>query len=388
MSMMEASHNKTNVLFLVPTLGRGGAETQLIDLVNNIDSTQFEKTLVVFDKNIDQVERVDKQNVNFHHIARISKYDLSIFRKIAVVIDENKINIIHCTLQISMLVAQISVLFAKNKPKIMVVIHTTVNVTKKYELADRLLYRYLMKRCQRIIFVCKNQAQYWGKKYPEIKRLSTVVYNGIDIEFFNRDNYISQGVLLKRRLSIPDMAPVICCIAGFRKEKGHQYLVDAFSRLPIDTYLLLVGDGVMRPDIETLVNEKKLTDRVVFLGELSDVRPVLAATDITVLASTAVETFSMAMLESMSMEVPMIATDIGGLSEAIIPEETGDLVPPKDVDALAKALLRYVYKKEHIASLGKNARALIVDKFSKETMVKETEKILADTTCQPIKTIR
>ncbi len=378
--MTTMGNNKKNVLFLVPTLGRGGAEAQLIDLVNNIDSTQFNKTLVVFDKNIDQVEQVDKQSIDFHHIARSSKYDFSIFRKIANLIDEKKIDVIHSTLQISMLVAKISVFFSKNKPKIIVVIHTTVNVTKKYELADRLLYRYLMRRCQRVIFVCKKQAQYWGKKYPEITRLSTVIYNGIDIDFFNRVDHIAQGELLKRKLNIPNMAPVICCIAGFRKEKGHQYLIDAFSSLPIDTYLLLVGDGVTRLGIETLVNEKKLTDRVIFLGELADVRPVLATTDVTVLASTAVETFSMAMLESMSMEVPMVATDIGGLSEAIIPEETGDLVPPKDVDALAKALLPYVNKQEHIASLGKNARALVIDKFSKDTMVKATEKILADAT--------
>lgn len=158
-------------------------------------------------------------------------------------------------------------------------------------------------------------------------------------------------------------------------EKGHKYLIEAFAQLTTGAYLLLVGDGVIRPSIERLVRENNLEDRVRFLGELSDVRTVLAATDVTVLASTS-ETFSMAMLESMSMAVPMIATDTGGLSEAIIPGETGDLVPPIDASALAKVLSRYVNKRDYTASMGRKARTLVVDKFSKKLMVQETEKVL------------
>ena len=158
-------------------------------------------------------------------------------------------------------------------------------------------------------------------------------------------------------------------------EKGHKYLIEAFAQLTTGAYLLLVGDGVIRPSIERLVRENNLEDRVRFLGELSDVRTVLAATDVTVLASTS-ETFSMAMLESMSMAVPMIATDTGGLSEAIIPDETGSLVPPLDANELAKVLSCFVSNRDYAASLGSRARKLVVEKFSKQSMVQETEKVL------------
>lgn len=369
--------NKQNVLFIVPSLNRAGAETQLVDLVNDIDSTRFNKTLVVFDKNIDQLIRLDKNSVDFYHIARSSKYDFSIFRKIAKLIDKKEINIIHCTLQISMLVAQIAVFFANKKPKVLVSIHTTVNFTKKNELADKLLYRYLMKRCERIIFVCKNQARYWGKRFPELKRSSVVIYNGINTDFFDKKDYITQGASLRQNLDIPDTAPIITCIAGFRKEKGHQYLIEAFEKLTQRAYLLLVGEGITRPFIESLVREKNIGSWVRFLGELSDVRPVLAETDVTVLASTS-ETFSMVMLESMSMAVPMIATDTGGMSEAIISGETGDLVLPLDSTSLAKALLPYVANREYAAKVGLRARAMVVKKFSKKLMVQETEKVLAE----------
>jgi len=153
---MQNNNQKQNILFIVPTLGRGGAETQLIDLVNAIDLIRFNKIIVAFDKNSEQLSRINSQTVDFYQYARASKYDISIFWKLARLIDEKEIDVIHCTIQVSMLVAQIAALLAKRKPKILVVIHTTVNVTKKYELADRLLYRYLMRRCQCIIFVCRK----------------------------------------------------------------------------------------------------------------------------------------------------------------------------------------------------------------------------------------
>lgn len=197
--MKKVKHNsKQNTLFIVPTLRRGGAETQLIDLVNDIDSTHFNKILLVFDKNIEQISRIDRQTVDFYQYARSNKYDISIFWKIARLIDDKEIDVIHCTIQVSMLVAQIAVLLARRKPKILLAIHTTVNFNKKYELADRLLYRYLMRHCQRIVFVCNKQAEYWVGKYSELKALSVVVYNGIDTDFFNRKDFVTQGILLKK----------------------------------------------------------------------------------------------------------------------------------------------------------------------------------------------
>ena len=374
---MQNNNQKQNILFVLPTLRRGGAETQLIDLVNAIDQSQFNKTILIFDKNIEQLSRINRQTVDFHQCSRSTKYDVSIFWKIAKLIDEKEIDVIHCTIQVSMLVAQMSALLAKRRPKILLAIHGTASFNRKYELADKYLYRYLMKYCQRILFVCRKQAEYWINKFPELEPLSVVIYNGVDTVFFNRQASIAQGLTLKQQLGILKDTPVITCIAGFRKVKGHQYLIDAFARLPSGVNLLLVGDGETKTLIEKQVKEKQLENRVKFLGELADVRPVLTITDVTVLSSKS-EAFSMAMLESMSMGVPMVATDTGGLAEAIIPGETGDLVPPKDVEALAKALSQYINNQDYSTNIGVKARSLVVEKFSKKNMVKVTEKVLLE----------
>jgi glycosyltransferase involved in cell wall biosynthesis len=94
------------------------------------------------------------------------------------------------------------------------------------------------------------------------------------------------------------------------------------------------------------------------------------------LASTAVETFSMAMLESMSMGVPVIATNIGGLKEAIIPGENGMLVPPGDPVALCRAMQEAAENRERFAAYGIRARQLVIANFSVNAMAKATETIL------------
>jgi glycosyltransferase involved in cell wall biosynthesis len=257
-------------------------------------------------------------------------------------------------------------------------IHTTVNVTRRFELFDQVLYRRLIAKCRRVIFVCEAQANYWKSKYPALASTSVVVYNGVDIDYFCRAQFVRAGEELKIRLEIPHYAPVVTCIAGFRQEKGHQYLIEAFTKLSGEPYLVLVGDGELRKAIEKIVESSPCQRRIIFLGEVADVRPILAATDVSVLASTAVETFSMAMLESMAMEVPMVATDIGGLSEAILPRQTGELVPPRNADKLAQVLSSYICNRQMVREIGKHARVNVTKQFSSDVMIRRTAAVLVE----------
>jgi glycosyltransferase involved in cell wall biosynthesis len=368
---------KCKVLFIVPSLRRGGAETQALDLVNGLDAQRIEKHLLVLDPEIDQISRLDESSVKFHHLSRSRRFDIGTVKAIARLIDRYDIGVIHCTLQISLFYGWLATRVAKKNPRLMVAIHTTVNASFREEFFDRLLYRNLIRQCERVIFVCRAQAEYWKEKYPEMMDKSLVIYNGVDPEYFRREPFLEQGAELRRSLSIPDNAGVIVCIAGFRREKGHRYLVEAFSRLDGSPHLILAGDGVCRDEIESMVNsDRKLSQRVHFLGNVSDVRPVLAASDLSVLASTAVETFSIAMLESMSMQVPVVATDIGGLREAIEQGVNGDIVKVADVDSLKKGLSHIAEGAERLTGMGRNARVRIKERFSQKMMIDNTEAVL------------
>lgn len=367
------------VLFIVPSLKRAGAETQIIDMVNALQDAGIERHLLSFGQELDQLERVKCDEVSFHHALRRSKYDTKYIRDIAKIIDEKQIDVVHCTLQFSLLVAWLARARSRRKPKMVAAIHTTQNLGMKEELQDRLIYQWLLRRCDAIIFVCKQQAGYWYRRYPMLRAKSAVVYNGVDVGSYDPGHYTEKGISLRRAHSIPENAFVVSCIAGFRPEKGHINLIKAFSYLPDNSYLMLAGDGKTRSEAESIVAAMGLSDRVFFLGNLSDVRPLLAASSITVLASTAVETFSIAMLESMAMKVPMLASDIGGLSEAIRPGKTGYLVAPGNISELAASLEKMSGDPQAVVDMGDSARKLVESEFSTQAMARETQKVLINT---------
>jgi len=375
----EESH-PTKVLFVLPSLLRGGAEVQTVDLLNALSPAQFEKYLVTFEKGLGQKERINTESVRFTHSQRRSRFDRSPAREIARLIDERQIDVVHCSLQIAMFMGWLAVRYSSRKPKLIVVLHTTLNRNLKNELFDRLLYQWLMHGFDKVICVCHAQEKHWQRKFPFLVGKTQVIYNGVDTEQFDPEVHQQTGRTLRRQLGIPEQAKVICHIAGFRPEKGHAILLDAFEMLAQrnpDAFLLFVGDGVLRPEIEERVRKAYLTNRVHFLGNLADVRPALAASDCSVLPSTA-ETFSIAMLESLAMRVPVVATQIGGTAEAVVHGRTGLLVPVGEAAAMADALCYMLEQHEERQAMGAAGRNLVMTSFNAANMVNETERMLTE----------
>lgn len=364
-----------NCMIIVPSLRRAGAETQAVDLANGLSDIGHEVTLVSFESDLSQRQRI-ADCVHFEHISRRRKYDMSLASRIATVIDERQIEVVNGVMQFATLVGWMAARRSSRGPRLVGAIHTTENRGLKEELLDRVVFRWVLVRCVAVIFVCQFQADYWVRRFSFLRRTASVVYNGVDPAYWERSSFEEAGAALRADLDIPATSFVFACIAAFRPEKGHDMLLEAFASLPESLYLLLAGDGERRPAVEQRVRELGLADRVKFLGNIADVRPLLAASDATVLSSTAVETFSIAMLESMSMEVPMVAPKIGGLAEAIRDGETGRLFRKSDTIGLAECMRRMESDRASTIAMGQAARSLVVERFSFDQMIRETEKIL------------
>jgi glycosyltransferase involved in cell wall biosynthesis len=362
------------VLFIVPSLRRAGAETQVVDLVNALRDPEILCQLVCFQPDLSQRDRVPEA-VRFHHVPRRGKYDLSFIRGIAHIIDREDIDVVHCTLEFSVLVGWLSIRRARRKPCLIGAIHTTLIRNLKEQLHDRLIYQWIFRQCNSIIFVCQKQADFWIARYPFLAKNSTVIHNGIDLARFSGTFRDEKASDLPGRLALPADAYIISCIAGFRPEKRHDLLLAAFGRLDANAHLYLAGDGALRCSVESLADQMGLQDRVHFLGNIEDVRPLLLVTDITVLASKS-ETFSIAMLESMAMGVPMVAPDIGGLSEAIVHDQTGWIYPAGDVDRLAGLLAQGARDRAKLKAMGALARQTVEKYYSRDVMADSTASLL------------
>ncbi len=241
-------------LIVVPSLMRAGAQTQAVDLANGLSSCGHAVHLCSFGPQLDQRGRL-ADSVRFHHVRRKSKYDLSLIAAIAEIIDRERIEVIQGVLQFAVLVAWLAASRSHRRPPVVAAIHTTINQGLKQELQDRLLYRQILRRLPAVVFVCDYQRDYWIKKYPELRLLARVVHNGVDLNRFRRNKFVALAGKLRVDLAIPADSFVFSCIAGFRPEKGHRLLVEAFSTLPVSTYLILAGDGSERPVIEAAVQK-------------------------------------------------------------------------------------------------------------------------------------
>ena len=370
--------DKRRILFVVPSLARSGAESQVLDLVETLDDSAWRKYLVTFEPGLDQASRLERREVDFRPLRRWGAIDLRLALKVARLIDDEDIQVVHATLSIAVLVAWMGRMLSRRQPPLVAAIHTTLSRDRKNEVANWLVYRPILRRCQRVLFISHQQRSHWLRRLPGVEAHSGVVHNGIDVQRYIRGGDSVGGT------DVPAPAPsgkIVACVAAFRPEKGHTVLLDAWQAVlkdHPDAVLYLVGAGPLQETVRKLVQERSLTGSVVFTGSVEDVRTVLAMARVTVLSSVAVETFSLAALESMAMEVPVVATNIGGMSEVVLDGRTGLLVPPNDVGELAGAICRVLTDEAWAAWMGQNARARVVEHFDRRVMARRTEEFLLD----------
>lgn len=370
---------KMNVLFIVPSLRLGGAERQIVDVANGLAEKDIRIHFFTFEDDLSLAKTLKSDKMTFYNYPRKYRYDLSPCKEIAKIIKQNRIDIIHCTVQFAFFYGFLGRLLSGNKPKLICSVHTTINRNLKYELFDRLLYVPLMRRCDRIITVCENQNRYWSAKYAFLKKKIVTIHNGIDTELYADTMPDEEKRALREVLGILDGEIVIGMVAGLRMEKGHEYAFKAIELLLKSderVKLVLVGDGPRSSFLHSLAKELGVFSKIVWAGKIKDPRRHISIFDIFLMSSYTVETFSIAILEALSMGKPVVATDIGGTAEMVENGINGYLVPPKNPGALAEKLHALARNPELRAQMARQARKKVEEKFMVSMMVDRTEKLL------------
>ncbi|HEX5393409.1 MAG TPA: glycosyltransferase family 4 protein, partial [Rhodocyclaceae bacterium] len=256
---------------------------------------------------------------------------------------------------------------------LMVTYHTTQLMGAK-EQVKMALDRPFFWNANRAVFVCHMQQRYWSRRLVR-GRSNEVIYNGVDIEHF-RDTWSGgQRLQLRRDLGISDEDYVIGISAVMRPEKNHVQLVDALGRLRdqgISACILMIGDGMTRPQIEARARQVGVADRIHITGLRQEVRPLISACDVMVLCSVGIETFSLAALEAMAMSRPVIHSNQGGAAEMITHEHNGLIFETHDTPGLVRCLAQL---SDHTIAkrMGHQARRTVEARFSERTMVDRYE---------------
>lgn len=183
---------------------------------------------------------------------------------------------------------------------------------------------------------------------------------------------------VRAALGIPEDACVVGAVSRIYVEKGHTFLLDALYHLADSVphlHLLIVGEGPLRPSLERQAQDAGLGSRVHFTGFYDDLPGALRAMDIFAQPSVLDEGFPTAVLEAQLAGLPVIASDVGGTGETMQPGETGFLVPPRDVEALAEAMRTLAGNPDRRTAMSAAGPEWIRRSFTLEDMVQRVSDV-------------
>ncbi len=233
---------------------------------------------------------------------------------------------------------------------------------------------YLHPRVSKIICVSHAVQDYLSSLRVADEKLTTI-YKGHDSSWYGAVTY-SEGRDLLTAAGVPRETFAVACVANARPVKGVDILARSMTHIPSDAKIDLVLIGEIRDDrihkiIQTLPNPQ----RVHVLGPRPDAPQLVAGCDAFVMPSREREGLPRAVIEAMVQARPVIVTNVGGMPELVLAEQSGLVVPPSDPPAIASAILRLRDDATLRESLGNAARHRIINDFNIAKTVSATRAV-------------
>lgn len=246
--------------------------------------------------------------------------------------------------------------------------------TFRYNSFLNFLNRTINGQVDHAIAISESLKRFTVEKEGVNQTKITRIYYGLNPDSLLQDK---PDYSVRREFSIGVSDPLVGVIGRLTVQKGHRYLLEAFSKVVSavpSAHLLVVGDGPLRRGSEDLAERLGMASRVIFTGWRDDVQRILRALDVVVMPSLW-EGFGLVLLEAMAAAKPIVASRVGAIPEIVIDGETGLLVPPKDVKALAQGIVTLIHNPEMAYEFGERGRDRLARKFSTQKMVERTQQV-------------
>lgn len=257
----------------------------------------------------------------------------------------------------------------------MLMSHHTPLLDRRYSVVGRLLERAAFGCNPYVAFSSEYDRQTAIRKEGWDPAQTITIAHGLDLDRFSNPR---PGLASPDR---PASRPVVLGnVARLSPQKGQKYLLEALSLLKERgkrVRLVIAGEGEIRGEIEAEIGRRGLTDDVEMTGHRADIPDLLNSFDILVMPSL-FEGLCYAVLEASAMELPVVATAVGGVRYSVQDGITGILVPPADAVALADAIAWMIDHPVRAAAMGKAGRERVLREFTKQRMVERTQSLYLD----------
>lgn len=356
----------------------GGAERNLLNMLTRIDRQQFRIFLYSFQSGPPITSLLEQKNIKCFQIPYPTTLQgLKKYLVLAKQIRHQKINILHSFFEDSDIWGTLLAKLAA----IPVVVSSKRDLgfskNKKILMAYRLINPFVAK------FISVSEAvkhQVHRQEKVNLEKIITI-YNGVDIHKFHKTNHKD---IVKSELKLNAKSSIVGVLANIKPIKGIEYFIYAASKVVKQfpqAQFIVVGicipgqeNVVYYNKLKSLIQELKLEDKFFFLGGRSNIPDILSIMDVSVLPSLS-EGFSNTVIESMAAGNPLVVTDVGGNSEAVVHGETGFVVPPKNSDKLAEAISILLHNQKLAKAMGEGGRKRAEQIFSVETMIDKIQNL-------------
>jgi glycosyltransferase involved in cell wall biosynthesis len=375
-----------NILHLRSCRGVGGGpEKTILFSAREVDREEFSLHIAYLksqnDPLFDLHERAAKMGVEkFITIDERFKFDVGALRTLLKILRERNIDILHCHCYKSDLYGLILSRF--HKMKLVTTAHGPLATMRFFWASQNWRVRYIydqidlriLRYFDAVIMVSDTMRPIISRYGVDQKRLLWV-RNAIDSHYFQRNESVDRE--FRDRLQIPHLATVIGAVGRLNGEKDYPNFLDAAKLLlgqRPDVFFVIAGQGELEQELIKRTAALGIGNRVKFLGHFHDVRKVYELIDVYVLSSTR-EGLPNTILEAMAMRVPIVATDVDGVKEAVTDRKEALLVPPRNPSALANGILTILDNPRLATELTVAARAKVEEEFSFATRMRRIENI-------------
>lgn len=328
----------------------GGAERVLMQTVQRLDTRFFESLIVSLRSQGPLSPDAEGLGVEVIHLDMWRRPGPLTLWRLARLLRRKQVQIVHAYLYDASLAVRLTGRVA-GVPVVLTSTRASLGYLSPFAWwVDRLTARW----CDRVIAVSAATARFVIETEGIPKAKVIVIPNGVDLNRFRPED----GASARRALGIPPESFVLSCVGRLHEHKGHRDLFDALAIIRNRVrglVCLIAGDGPARSHLEDRVRFLGLGSICRFLGSIDRIETIYSAADVSVLPSR-FEGMPNTVLEAMAMARPVVATAVDGSVELVRPNETGILVPPGDVGALAAALLDLSRDSDRREMMGTRAR--------------------------------
>jgi glycosyltransferase involved in cell wall biosynthesis len=377
------------IIFVITKSNFGGAQRYVLDLATEFKAKGYDVKVAMGGTGL-LYNKLQSKNIDVIEIPNMQR-DISIKKEILSAIflyklfKKEKPDIVHLNSSKAGGLGALSGRLAR-VPKIIFTLHgLAINENRRRieKIIIKILYLITIKLSHNTIAVSHALKEQVLKSIPLIKNKVFVIHNGIDTADFQNKHEarlkLIDTISLTNSNPISDHASLIIGTIGeLHPIKGQKYLIEGFKkaleRSSVSLYLFIIGDGQEKARLSEQIKTLGMEENIFLCGHIDNASKILKAFDIFILPSLS-EGLPYVLEEAGLANIPVIATNVGGVPEIIQNDKNGLIINPKSSTDISESILLLTFNPNKRDSLAKEIELTIKNKFSIKNMISETEKI-------------